>query len=156
MSAPLSATYSFQDVQAGIVAPSATFDLKSAGVSAEGIRVAMLADKDTMTIGANGDGMHSLAASKAGRIQVSLLKTAPGNAMLNSLYRYQSLSAATWGQIQLTVSNPVSGDSITARGGAFQKQSDLGYMTEGNLNVWAFNFVDIDETLGKTGLSTAA
>ena len=144
----ISGTYSFQDVQASIVAPSATFDIKSAGVAPEGIRVAMLADKDTMTIGAAGDGMHSLSASKAGRVQITLLKTAPGNAMLNALYRYQSLSAATWGLIQLSIMNPVTGDSVTAAGGAFVKQSDLGYAAEGGFNVWAFNFVDIDEVLG--------
>jgi hypothetical protein len=152
--------YSFLDVQASISGPGGSFALESAGVSDEAIRVAMDGPKNTKTMGANGDGMHSLHASKGGKITVSLLKTAPGNAQMNQLYNFQQTSAANWGQNTITVKNPVTGDSVTAVAGAFVKQSDLGYSTDGNLNTWEFDFVQIDEVLGNglnpTGLVIAA
>lgn len=142
-------TYSFLDTHATISAPSGSFDIAdSGGVANEGITITMIADKDVMTIGANGDGMHTLVASDAGRVEIALLKEGPGNAMLNALYRYQKQSAATWGGIQLTLQNPSTGDAVTCAGGAFIKQSDLGYRTEAGNNVWAFNFVFVDEVLG--------
>ena len=149
--------YSFLDVQASITGPGGSFDIASSGVSDESVRIAMVADKNTMVIGANGDGMHSLKASHAARITISLLKTATGNAQMSQLYRYQAISSAFWGRNIVTVTNPVSGDAIVATGGAFVKQSDLGYSTEGGLNVWVFEFIAIAETLGNgltnTGLA---
>ena len=156
MAAPQSGVYSFIDVKASIRGPGGSFDVASSGVSDESIRVAMVSDKNTMVIGANGDGMHSLKASKASRITISLLKTATGNAMFNQLYRFQAQSSAYWGQNILVITNPISGDVVTATGGSFIKQSDIGYSGEGGLNVWAFDFIDTDEVLGnglqRTGL----
>ena len=147
-------TYSFLDVQCSLKGPGGAFDVASAGVSDESIRIAMVTDKNTMIIGANGDGMHSLKANKAVRITISLLKTATGNAQMNQLYAYQSTSSAFWGQNIMTIKNPISGDSITATAGAFSKQSDLAFSTEGGLNSWVFDFIDSDEVLGN-GLQTA-
>jgi hypothetical protein len=149
--------YSFFDVQASIKGPGGNFDIASSGVSDESIRIAMSSDKNTMTIGANGDGMHSLKATTASRITISLLKTATGNALMNQLYAYQSKSSAFWGQNIITIANPVSGDAIVATGGAFVKQSDIGYSTEAGLNTWAFDFIATSEVLGNglqnTGLA---
>lgn len=148
MTTPKSGVYSFIDVVASIAGPGGSFDIASSGLSDEGARIAMTGDKNTMTVGANGDGMHSLHASNSGRVTVSLLKTGIGNAQLNQLYNYQKTSSANWGQNVLTLTNPVTGDSVTCTAGAFVKQSDLGYGTEGGMNTWAFDFVDIDEILG--------
>lgn len=148
MGTPKSATYSFLDVQATFSGPGGTFDLASSGVAEEAIRIDMTADKNVMTVGANGDGMHSLRASKSGRITIQLLKTSSGNAMLNQVYNYQSQSSANWGQNQITISNPVTGDNITAQDGAFVRQSPLGFSSEGGINTWMLDFVIIDEILG--------
>jgi hypothetical protein len=99
-------------------------------------------------MGANGDGMHSLHAAKGGRVSISLLKTAPGNAQMSQLYNFQSLSAANWGRNNLAIKNPVTGDAIMCAAGAFTKQSDVGYSVDGGLNVWEFEFITIDEVLG--------
>jgi hypothetical protein len=160
MTTPQSGAYSFLDVQASITGPGGSFDIASSGVADEGIRIDMTGDKNTMTVGANGDGMLSLRASKAGRITVTLLKTGQGNALMNQLYSYQSVSSANWGQNIITVTNPVSGDQTTAQDGAFVRQSPLGYTSEGGMCVWTFDFVDVDEVLGNnfqnTGISNAA
>lgn len=146
--AGLNGTYSFLDIQAAISGPGGDFDLGASGVSEEGITITMTSDKNAMAIGANGDGMHSLRAGEAGRITISLLKTAPGNSQLNKLYNHQKQSSGYWGQNQLTITNPVSGDRIVATEGAFVRHADIGYRTEGGMNVWTFDFIDIDKTLG--------
>jgi hypothetical protein len=146
--------YSFLDVNASISGPGGSFSLSSAGLSDEGISLSQVADKNTMTVGAGGDGMHSLRASTAVRVSVSLLKTATGNAQLNALYRHQAVSSAYWGQNVLTITNAVTGDSIVCTGGAFIKQTNLGYKTEGAMNVWEFDCIASEQILGDNYQST--
>ena len=68
-------TYSFLDFSASIVGPGGAFDLGyGSGNAEEGVTVAMLEAKNTMTIGADGTPMHSLHAGKSGTITVTLLK----------------------------------------------------------------------------------
>ena len=146
----ISGTYSFIDVVASFKGPGASggFDLSGAGVASEAIKVSMNGDADAMTIGAAGDGMHSLNASKAGRITITMLKTAPGNALLSAMYNYQMMSSAFWGQNQFSIKNPVTGDSVSAQAGAFVKRPDVVYDAAGPMLVWDFNFVEIDTILG--------
>ena len=146
----ISGTYSFIDVIASFAGPGATggFDLKGSGIASEGIKVTMNGDADAMSIGAGGDGMHSLSASKAGRITITLLKAGPGNALLSALFNYQSSSSAYWGQNQISLKNPVTGDSVVAQAGAFVKIPDVVYDVAGPMLVWEFNFVEIDTILG--------
>ena len=150
----ISGTYSFLDVQAAFVGGGFSFDLKGSGLGSEGIKITMNDDKDAMVIGAAGDGMHSLRASRSGRVTITLLKTGPGNAMMNQVYNYESLSSAFWGQNQITITNPVSGDNITCQDGAFLKQPEITYSTDGAMNVWEFNFVQIDQILGNNFQAT--
>jgi len=155
MAGQIFTTYSFLDVQATLVAPSQSFDIASAGVSSEGIRLAMVGEKDVMTIGADGDGMHTLIASDASNCEISLLKDAPGNALMNALYNFQKTSSANWGGIQITINNNIMGDTIVLNGGAFAKQADIAYAQEGTMNVWSFKFISRDDTLGN-GLNARA
>ncbi|MBU9403923.1 DUF3277 family protein, partial [Burkholderia multivorans] len=61
------ATYSFQDVTATIVGPGGAFSLGYGSANAEeGITIAQAGDKNTMTVGADGEVMHSLHADKSG------------------------------------------------------------------------------------------
>jgi len=155
MVAPLSGTYSFVDVQVALKAPSASFILSENGIAEEGVRIAMTAEKGILTMGADGSGMHSMRAANNGRVTVNLLKMSPINAQMSTLYRYQRMSAANWGNIQITVNNPVTGDNITCSLGAFVKQADVGYAVEGGFLIWEFNFADVDEILGNGYAPTA-
>ena len=145
---PLSTTYSFIDVQAALSSATASIVMSENGIAREGIRVTMLEEKDRMQIGADGTGMHSLNASNAGRITVALLKESPVNAQLSTLYNYQSVSAANWGGIQISITNPVTGDNITAIQGAFAKRPDVIYDVDGQMISWEFNFISIQTILG--------
>jgi dTDP-4-amino-4,6-dideoxygalactose transaminase len=147
-------TYSFLDVNATISGDGGNFSIKDAGLSDEAISISQTADKNTMMVGAAGDGMHSLRASTAVRVTISLLKTAIGNAQLNGLYRHQSVSSARWGKNTITITNAVTGDAIVCTGCAFVKQTDLGYKSEGGLNVWAFDCIASQQILGDSFLTT--
>lgn len=144
-------TYSFLDVQATISGPGGMADIKSSGVSEEGITITQVSPKDVMTIGAAGNGMHTLVGTDAARVEVSMLKTAPGNSVFNTLYNFGKQSSANWGQLQFTVQNPVTGDSITLLGGAFEKQADVRYAGQQTLMVWPMLFISRDDILGNGG-----
>jgi hypothetical protein len=144
-------TYSFLDVQATLTGPGGSFDLASNGLAEEGLKYSMIGPKDIMTMGANGNGMHTLVGSNGARVEMSFLKTAPANAVLNHLYTYQSSSSAYWGQNQLTINNPITGDSVTLLGGSFEKQADNAYAMQANLLIWPFLFITRLDKLGNGG-----
>ena len=140
--------YSFLDVQAAISGPAGAFSLSDGGVSNEGISTAMAGDKNSMMTGAGGDGMHSLHASKAGRVSIRLLKTGRANALLSVMYNQQTTSSAYHGQNTITIRNPVTGDSTTCRQCAFVKQPDNVNAMDGGIKTWEFDAIYIDEVLG--------
>lgn len=144
------ATYSFLDVNASLAGPTGVIDLGYGSAnSEEGITVAMTEAKNTMTVGADGEVMHSLHAGKSGTITVTLLKTSPVNKKLSLMYNAQSLSSGTWGNNVIVVRNTESGDITTARSVAFQKQPDHANAKVGGTVAWVFDCGKIDQILGE-------
>lgn len=144
------ATYSFMDVTASISGPTGVIDLgQGSANSEEGITQTMGGNKNTMTIGADGEVMHSLHADKSGTITVTLLKTSPVNKKLSLAYNAQSQSSATWGNNVIVIRNTASGDISTARSCAFQKQPDFNNAKEGGTVAWVFDCGKIDQLLGE-------
>lgn len=143
------ATYSFQDVVAAIAGPGGSINMAAgAAVAEEGITIEAVADKNTMTIGADGRGMHSLAANEASTVTVRLLKTSPVNAQLQMMYNLQTKSSLTHGKNVITVRDVVRGDSITLTQVAFKKRPAINYAKDGGLNEWAFDAVKTTQILG--------
>ncbi len=143
-------TYSFLDVSATLVGPTGSIDVGYGSANAEeGITVTMTEAKNTMTVGADGEVMHSLHAGKAGTITVVLLKTSPVNKKLSLAYNAQSLSSALWGNNVIVIRNRASGDITTARTVAFQKQPDHANAKVGATVSWVFDCGKIDQTLGE-------
>ncbi len=143
-------TYSFMDVSASMTGPTGVIDLGYGSANSdEGIVVAMTEAKNTMTIGADGEGMHSLHAGKSGTVTINLLKTSPVNKKLMIAYNAQSQSSALWGNNVFVIRNHASGDIATARGGAFQKIPDWQNAKDGNTVAWVFDCIKIDELLGE-------
>ncbi|MBN3093484.1 DUF3277 family protein [Pectobacterium brasiliense] len=143
-------TYSFLDVTASLAGPTGIVDLGyGSAASEEGITVVMTEAKNTMTVGADGEVMHSLHAGKSGTITVTLLKTSPVNKKLSLMYNAQSQSSATWGNNVIVVRNKASGDASTARSVAFQKQPDHANAKIGNTVSWVFDCGKIDQLLGE-------
>lgn len=141
--------YSFKDVFATLVGPGAVIDLGyGAAVADEGIVTSPAGDKNTMTIGSDGEGMHSMHADKSGTVTVRLLKTSPQNAKLMAAYDAQSLDASIWGQNVIVIRNSRTGDITTARSCAFKKKPDIKYAKEGDILEWPFDALKIDTILG--------
>ena len=63
-------------------------------------------------------------------------------------FNFESASSANWGQLFLSLANPVWGDSIIAQYGAFVKEADLVYAADGNMNEWEFDFLACGRMLG--------
>lgn len=143
------ATYSFQNVTASIVGPGGAFSLgNGSGNSEEGITVAFTEDKNTMTVGADGSGMHSMHAGRSGAITVRLLKTSPVNKQLTDLYRFQTATPTNHGQNTISVRDPARGDVVVALECAFRKMPDNAWAKVGNILEWVFDCIAIDEKLG--------
>lgn len=142
-------TYSFLECVATLVGPGGVISLgQGSGAAEEGISIDPTAEIGTMTIGADGTGMHSLHADKSGKITVRLLKTSPTNALLSALYALQTASAAMYGRNTLTIVDSLRGDVITAQQVGFAKAPPLSYAKDGGLVEWEFNAITIDRTLG--------
>lgn len=143
-------TYSFLDVTASMTGPTGVIDLGyGSGNSEEGVTVTMGENKNTMTIGADGEVMHSLHAGKSGTITVNLLKTSPTNKKLSLAYNAQSQSSALWGNNVIVIRNTASGDIVSARSCAFQKHPDFANAKDGTTVAWVFDCGKIDPLLGE-------
>lgn len=142
-------TYSFMDVQASLVGPTGTCSLGyGAAVADEGITIDMAGDKNTMMIGADGEGMHSLHADKSGTVTVRLLKTSPTNSILQAMYDAQTLTSSLHGANIITITQSQSGDITVARSCAFKRKPSLSYKKDGDFMEWAFDSIKIDTILG--------
>lgn len=143
------ATYSFLDVTATLVGASGFVDLGNGAATAEeGITIEMAGDKNTMMIGADGEGMHSLHADKSGQVTIRLLKTSPQNAKLMALYVAQTAASNLHGQNVITIVNTKSGDTTVCREAAFKKKPTITYGKDGNIQEWVFDCIKIDTVLG--------
>lgn len=149
------ATYSFLSVQATISGPGGNLQIGNGAAAAEeGITFAYADDKNSLTIGAGGEAMHSLHAGKSGTGTIRLLKTAPVNAALMQMYNLQTASPALHGLNTLTVRDTARGDVAVGRQAAFKKAPDLTWAKDGNVVEWVFDIGFLDELLG-TGTAVA-
>jgi hypothetical protein len=150
------ATYAFQDTMVAIVGPNGAFNLGAGTGNAEGgISITMTEDKNTMTIGADGEVMHSLHSSKSGTITIRHLKTSPTEALLSAMYAVDTASGFAHGKNTISIRDLSRGDVITAREVAFAKFADITYAKDGGEMVWTFHAGKIDFVLG-SGIAVAA
>lgn len=143
-------TYSFMDVTASMTGPTGTLDLGYGSANAdEGITVTMSEDKNTMTVGADGEVMHSLHAGKASTVTVNLQKTSPLNKKLSLMYNAQSQSSSLWGNNVFVLRNKASGDIVTIRSAAFKRQPDWNNPKVAGMVAWVFDGGKTDQILGE-------
>ncbi len=141
--------YSFLNVNATIAGPGGILNLAAgAAVAEEGITIEATEDKNIMTIGADGQGQHSLVASDACTLTVRLLKTSPLNKALMLMYDLQSASSALWGQNVFTIVDTGRGDLTVIQAAAFKKKPTITYAKEGGMNEWTFDGIKANTVLG--------
>lgn len=142
-------TYSFQDVTATIIGFGGSINIGAgSGASEEGITIEASQDKNVMTIGADGQGQHSLIADRSSLVTVRLLKTSQGNSQLSLMYNLQTASASTHGTNTITVRDVARGDYIILTEAAFAKRPELTYAKEAGMNEWTFHAIITAQTLG--------
>lgn len=138
-------TYSFLDVAAVLSGPGGAVPMS--GVAEEGVDIAASGEINTMQVGADGTGQHSLHADKSGRITVRLLKTSAINALLMAMYNLQTSAASLHGQNTLVITDTARGDVITCQQVAFAKAPDLNFAKDAGTMAWEFHAVSIDRVL---------
>lgn len=142
-------SYSFLDCQAGIVGPGGAFSLGSgSGAAEEGLSINPTGEINTMQIGADGSGQHSLHADKSGRVTLRLLKTSPVNKQLMAMYNFQTASSSAHGQNTIVITDTKRGDVTTCQQVAFVRRPDLNYQKVAGINEWIFDAAIIDTVLG--------
>lgn len=143
------AAYSFLNIVAAIAGPGAAFNLGAgAAVAEEGITIAPSEDKNTMVIGADGKGQHTLIASNGGLVTIRLLKISPTNGFLQLAYDLQSASSSLWGQNIITVADKSRLELTTCQACAFKKKPELVYDKNGPMLEWTFDSLAINSILG--------
>ena len=159
--------WSFVDLQATLIYPNGStvlqsvtglqvggVDIGTGGFSEEGIRITRAREKNIMTEGADGSIMHSLRASKAARIMLSFLKTAPANAYLAQIFNAQEGDSSQWGRNSILLTQTSTLDSVTLTSAAFVKFPDINYRVEGGVLDWEFDVGYADAILGNGGNPT--
>lgn len=142
-------TYSFLDVNCGMIGPGLALDLSTgAGLAQEGISFAWNAEIGTTTIGADGQGMQTLKADKSGTITVRVLKSSPVNQQLAAALALQRTSSSLHGQNTITLVDRNKGDNVTAQNVAFQRVPNLDFGAEAQIVEWSFTAVTMDMALG--------
>lgn len=145
----MSKAYSFLDVAATLVGPGGFISLGSGSASAEeGITLAPTTDIGTMTIGADGEGVHSLHADKSGVITVRLLKNSPTNQLLSAMLAFQRSSGAAYGQNTIECRDTQRGDVWVCTQVGFKKVPDVKYAKDADVIAWEFNAIRMEMTLG--------
>ena len=151
MSLSLLQSYSFADVFGTVTGPggvSIPLGAGSGSSAEEGISFEQTVYSNMMTVGAAGDGMHTLIQNNSGRVSIHLLKTSPLNAQLNQMLVYQKSSSLYWGINTITVANPVTGDQYTCTQAAFKRRPNNQYSKDPNQIIWEFDAVNVFATLG--------
>ncbi len=143
------ATYSFSEITATLTGAAGLINLGSGSANTkEGITIALAQDRNQMTVGADGEYMHSLRCDKSGQVTVRLLLTSPINALLQVMYDAQALAPSAWGNNVLVIINKGNLETTTCRGVAFKKQPDITYDENGAYREWAFDCGKIDTISG--------
>jgi hypothetical protein len=142
-------TYSFLDIQATMTGPGGVVVFGGQGGAAkEGITIEPTEDIGTLTIGAGGEGMHSLHAGRPAQAMIRLLKTSPINAILQAMYNLQVSSGSLYGRNVIVVSDTARGDVITCIAAAFKRFPSITYAEDGNMNEWSLNVAQVSWLLG--------
>lgn len=141
--------YSFLNCQASMAGPGGFVNLAAGAAAAEeGLTIEAAEDKNVMTIGADGQGQHSLIASNASTVTVRLLKTSPVNKALMIMYNLQTTSSSLHGINVITVTDSARGDLNVLSQVAFKKKPTLTYAKEGGMNEWTFDAILSNSILG--------
>lgn len=138
-------TYSFTDVNMAISHP----DYGSFSVQGEGIgdiTISKQTDRTVHDVAADGSIMVSKIAGNNGTVTVNAQQTSPLHTWLQGLFNYVwSQPTDKWAQISITLTAPKMGRTIQCTGGAFVKEPDAPFQSQGQRVPWGILCTDIQE-----------
>jgi hypothetical protein len=102
-----------------------------------------------MTIGADGEVMHSHHVGNSGTVRLRLLKSSPTNGQLMDMLKAQRASGSEWGRNLIGLRDFVRGDKLVASDVAFTGPPSLSFGKVGPINEWVFHAGHITEVLDK-------
>lgn len=142
-------TYSFLNFVCAITGPGGVINIGTGvGPNDEGITFEPTEDRNTMEVGPDGNGQHSLNGNKSGHITLRVLKTSNANAQLQAMFNFQTANPANHGQNVVTGADRLSGDQVTCQQVAFKRQPNLKQQKVAGYVDWLFDVINMDIVLG--------
>ena len=141
--APKHSTFSFTDIDATISHPSyGSYTIQGEGIG--DLTISKLTDRSVHDVAADGNIMVSKIAGNNGNVTINAQQTSTLHNFLQGMFNYL-WSAATdeWAQISLTVRAPKMQKTYYCTGGAFVKEPDEPFQSQGQRVAWGMLFTDI-------------
>lgn len=140
---PNVSTYSFTDVNATISHPA----YGSYSVQGEGIgdmTISKTTDRSSHDVAADGAIMISKIAGNNGNVTINAQQTSSLHEFLQGLFNYcWQADTSEWAQISMTIEAPKMGKTYYCTGGAFVKEPDEPFQSQGQRVQWGILFADI-------------
>ncbi len=138
-------TYSFTDITATLSHPSyGSYSLNGDGTG--DMTVSKATDRTVHDVAADGHIMVSKIAGNNGSVVINAQQSSGLHTWLQGLFNYLvGASTKEWAQLSMTISSPVMGKTYVCTGGAFVKEPDEPFQSQGQRVAWTILFADIQK-----------
>lgn len=136
-------TYSFTDIAATISHPGyGSYSIQGEGIG--DMTITKLTDRSVHDVAADGSIMTSKIAGNNGNVTINAQQTSSLHNFLQGMFNYLwSASTDEWAKISLTVRAPKMQKTYYCTGGAFVKEPDEQFQSQGQKIPWVLLFNDI-------------
>lgn len=140
---PKHSTYSFTDINATISHPAyGSYDIQGEGIG--DLNISKVTDRTTHDVAADGNIMVSKVAGNNGNVTINAQQTSTLHNWLQGLYNYLwNADTSQWAQISMTVIAPKMSKTYYCTGGAFVKEPDEPFQSQGQRVSWGILFADV-------------
>ena len=138
-------TYSFTDVEAVISHPDyGQYTMQGEGMG--DFTISKTTDRTVQNVAADGTVMTSKIAGNNGSVVINAQQTSTLHNWLSGLFNYLvAASTDKWSQISVTIRAPKMKKTNYCTGGAFLKEADEPYQSQGQRVAWTILFTDIQK-----------
>ena len=140
---PKHSTYSFTDINATISHPAyGSYDIQGEGIG--DLSISKVTDRTTHDVAADGNIMVSKIAGNNGNVTINAQQTSTLHNWLQGLFNYLwNADTSQWAQISMTITAPKMSKTYYCTGGAFVKEPDEPFQSQGQRVSWGLLFADV-------------
>ena len=140
---PKHSTYSFTDINATISHPAyGSYDIQGEGIG--DLSISKVTDRTTHDVAADGNIMVSKVAGNNGNVTINAQQTSTLHNWLQGLFNYLwNADTSQWAQISMTITAPKMSKTYYCTGGAFVKEPDEPFQSQGQRVSWGILFADV-------------